>query len=755
MKKILFVIGLLISFLSQGQTWSKITTGSKYTYTTYLGTLRSDSGLIIPTYNSLTTPYFKDTIGNLVRYHDSLFFRTSTGWRNIGGSGILANAFVQGGNSFGATANVGTNDNYDFQLRANGNTQLIIGKDGTVYSPTYNWSFNTDYSFQLGSDAGFNSLGYLRVPNKGYLNFSTSDANMGSSGFGFRDSAGLVQFKDSLGVWKRFASAGNIGDTLYAKLNYDNTFTGLNTFSDGKLKLKGTSGGGVKFHYLDAGVSQEELYYPYSYSDTVAYQSWVENYVNSNSGKGTVKSVKLTTPTGLTTTGSPITDTGTLAITYTSGYSLPTTASQALWDAAYTNRITTANAPLSITSNTIKIDTTTRFTGVATLGKAYNDSLVLAAAIATKGSGSVTSVATGLGLSGGTITTSGTLLVDTSSTSILSRQRAVATYAPISINGTVTSVTGTSGLGISASVANSTTTPNITIAVDTSDASILSRQRAAATYLPLTGGVLSSRLTGTSLILNKDSLPTVTGKTWGLVIDTGNSNRISRQILPTATGTVTSITLGRGITGSSPITTTGTIGLDTSKGYTWTGINTIKDSIYIPKIVGGTGINSGIDFYSSSNPASVNANDFNFYGWDALGNRTRKAYLQSTAGGVFHCNTITSISSSVSLESMSGSVQFAPTGIYCGAVSYTSSIPTLIITNGGGNAGKICVGGNPAASTAMFEMQSTTKGLLPPRMTTTQKNAISSPAEGLIVYDLTLHKLSIYTGSIWETITSL
>jgi parallel beta-helix repeat protein len=40
----------------------------------------------------------------------------------------------------------------------------------------------------------------------------------------------------------------------------------------------------------------------------------------------------------------------------------------------------------------------------------------------------VTSVATGLGLSGGTITTTGTLLVDTASASILSRQRAVKEY---------------------------------------------------------------------------------------------------------------------------------------------------------------------------------------------------------------------------------------------------------------------------------------------------------------------------------------
>jgi hypothetical protein len=47
------------------------------------------------------------------------------------------------------------------------------------------------------------------------------------------------------------------------------------------------------------------------------------------------------------------------------------------------------------------------------------------------GSGTVTNIATGLGLSGGPITTTGTLLVDTASASILSRQRAANTYQPI------------------------------------------------------------------------------------------------------------------------------------------------------------------------------------------------------------------------------------------------------------------------------------------------------------------------------------
>ena len=47
------------------------------------------------------------------------------------------------------------------------------------------------------------------------------------------------------------------------------------------------------------------------------------------------------------------------------------------------------------------------------------------------GSGTVTSVGTGLGLTGGTITTTGTISLDTASSVVLSRQRAANTYQPI------------------------------------------------------------------------------------------------------------------------------------------------------------------------------------------------------------------------------------------------------------------------------------------------------------------------------------
>lgn len=75
-----------------------------------------------------------------------------------------------------------------------------------------------------------------------------------------------------------------------------------------------------------------------------------------------------------------------------------------------------------------------------------------------------------------------------------------------------------------------------------------------------------------------------------------------------------------------------------------------------------------------------------------------------------------------------------------------------------GNAvvdGVVAIGASSAAASAKIEVASTTQGVLFPRMTTTQKNAISSPAEGLVVYDTSLHKLCVRTAGAWESITSV
>ena len=60
------------------------------------------------------------------------------------------------------------------------------------------------------------------------------------------------------------------------------------------------------------------------------------NWVNATaSGSGTVTSVAMSVPTGLSVSGSPITSSGTLAVTFSAGYSIPTTANQTNWSTAY------------------------------------------------------------------------------------------------------------------------------------------------------------------------------------------------------------------------------------------------------------------------------------------------------------------------------------------------------------------------------------------------------------------------------------
>ena len=58
----------------------------------------------------------------------------------------------------------------------------------------------------------------------------------------------------------------------------------------------------------------------------------------TSAGSGSVTSVALSAPTGFDVSGSPVTSTGTLGLAFTTGYSLPTTASQTNWDTAYTDR---------------------------------------------------------------------------------------------------------------------------------------------------------------------------------------------------------------------------------------------------------------------------------------------------------------------------------------------------------------------------------------------------------------------------------
>lgn len=80
---------------------------------------------------------------------------------------------------------------------------------------------------------------------------------------------------------------------------------------------------------------------------------------DSGYGTGTLTSVSLTTPSGLSSSGSPITTSGTLAISLTPNYFIPTRTEETSWNLAYSERIdsltTLGSGAATLTSNILNI----------------------------------------------------------------------------------------------------------------------------------------------------------------------------------------------------------------------------------------------------------------------------------------------------------------------------------------------------------------------------------------------------------------
>jgi hypothetical protein len=70
------------------------------------------------------------------------------------------------------------------------------------------------------------------------------------------------------------------------------------------------------------------------------------------------------------------------------------------------------------------------------------------------------------------------------------------------------------------------------------------------------------------------------------------------------------------------------------------------------------------------------------------------------------------------------------------------------------DTGNVGIGTTAPNSSAILHLSSTTKGFLPPQMTTTQRDAISSPPAGLIIYNTTTNKINFFNGTSWEQVTS-
>ena len=79
-------------------------------------------------------------------------------------------------------------------------------------------------------------------------------------------------------------------------------------------------------------------------------------------------------------------------------------------------------------------------------------------------------------------------------------------------------------------------------------------------------------------------------------------------------------------------------------------------------------------------------------------------------------------------------------------IDNTSGFPIFKINTGISSAFRVSIGGSSPPACAKLEIASTTQGFLLPRMTTSQRNAISMPVAGLMIYNTTTEKVETFGG---------
>lgn len=318
-------------------------------------------------------------------------------------------------------------------------------------------------------------------------------------------------------------------------------------------------------------------------------------------GSGTVTSVDMTVPTGLSVTGNPITTSGTLAVAYAAGYSIPTTVSQTNWDTAYSERLqwdggatnlVPATGRTSLGSTTIGDNLFTLVNPSAITFPQFNaDNTVSALSAAAFraaigagiGDGTVTSVSLSvpafLSVTPATITTSGTFAVTLSGTALplanggtgqITASAAFNALSPITATGDLIIGNGTNSatrlaIGANNYVLTSNGTTAVWAVASGSGATITNDTTTATnvypTFAAATSGSLATIYTGDTKLLYKPS----TGEFTSSVHISSNGIQVNSKTVST------SYTIATGNSGMSagPITIASGQSVTVSSGSRW------------------------------------------------------------------------------------------------------------------------------------------------------------------------------------------
>lgn len=220
-------------------------------------------------------------------------------------------------------------------LTTNGTTLswASIAGGGLSYQGTWNASTNTP---TLASGTGTNGYYYV-VGTSGSTNLDgISDWVAGD----------WALFNGT--VWQKIDQTNLVssvnGQTGAVSLTTSNISEGSNLYyTDARARSALSAGTGISYNSSTGTItnSAPDQTVALTGSGTVSISGTYPNFTitGADQYQGTVTSVAMTVPTGLSVSGTPITSTGTLAITFAAGYSIPTNTSQTNWDTAYTDRL--------------------------------------------------------------------------------------------------------------------------------------------------------------------------------------------------------------------------------------------------------------------------------------------------------------------------------------------------------------------------------------------------------------------------------
>jgi hypothetical protein len=453
-------------------------------------------------------------------------------------------------------------------------------------------------------------------------------------------------------------------------------------------------------------------------------------------GTGSVTSVDMSVPTGFAISGNPITTSGTLALAFASGYSLPTNASQGNWDTAYNNSITafaynTSTGVLTLTQQdagtltatvTLQPFSTTNLTEGTNLyftttrarqslsagtGISYDNSTGI---ITNSAPDQIVSLSAGTGIStsgtypsftitntapdqtvvltaGTGITTSGTYPnftitnSDRGSSQNIFKNIAVSGQSTIVADSNDDTLTVASGTGIS--LTTNATSDTLTITNTAPDQTVVLN---AGTGISTSGTYPNFTITNTL----PDQTVVLTGA--GTTVVTGTYPSFTITSNDQYVGTVTSVATTAPITGGT-ITSTGTIGITqsgtASDGYlSSTDWNTFNAKIggsgttnYVAKFTGGSAIGNSQIFDNGTNVG--------------IGTTSPSALLH--VNGTFRSNAFFTLSNGISY--------WGPNGVEYGYLTWdtgyarvgASGTNTLYL--GGSNQITILNGGNVGINT--------------------------------------------------------